>query len=308
MAPHILTRRHFLAHSLAGASLVSLGFGCATRPDVPALAFSVDDLAYGDDPHQRGELRFELGGALKPVAVLIHGGYWQQGFDRQSMTSLAEDLTRLGYATWNIDYRRVGDVGGGFPNTLQDVGDAIDLLDGLAEQRQLDLSRVVVIGHSAGGQLALWSAGRHRLDAGAPGADPVVRAAAAVSLSGVNTLEDAVRAADPADPASVTLAEAVTRFLGGGPDEVARAYEVADPAALLPLDVPQLLVHGEDDRTVPIEHSDRYAAAAARAGDDITFIRLPKVTHFDVIKANDQLWDEVTDWLPTRIGVSPTPA
>lgn len=244
-------------------------------------------LAYGDHPDQVGNLHLPVGAGPWPVVVLIHGGFWRWGWDRTLMTRLAHDLAGRGFAAWNIEYRRVGQDGGGWPGTLEDVAAAADAVAGL---EGVDASRVATVGHSAGGQLAVWLAARHRLPAGAPGAGPAVRPRVAISQAGVVDL--AAGAADRlGDGACAAL-------LGGTPAEVPERYAVASPAALLPLGVPQLLVHGGRDDIVPPAQSRAYAEAAAAAGDDVELIELPDADHSDVIEPEHAAWAQVVERLP----------
>jgi acetyl esterase/lipase len=247
-------------------------------------------IAYGDHPDQVANLHLPAGepGAdgTWPAAVLIHGGFWRYGWDRTLMTPLARDLAARGIAAWNIEYRRVGQEGGGWPGTFEDAAAAADAVLGLEE---IDASRVATVGHSAGGQLALWLAGRHRLPAGAPGADPRLRLCGAVSQAGVSDLVAGALAG--------LGGGACQALLGGEPGALPERYAVASPAALLPVGVPQLLVHGGRDGLVPPEQSRAYARAARAAGDTIALSELPAADHFDVIEEADPAWAAVVHWL-----------
>jgi acetyl esterase/lipase len=250
-------------------------------------------IAYGDHADQVGNLHLPPGepavdGAW-PAVVLIHGGFWRYGWDRTLMTPLARDLAACGIAAWNIEYRRVGQEGGGWPGTLEDVAAAADAL---VDLEGIDASRVATVGHSAGGQLALWLAGRHRIPAGAPGADPRLRPCGAVSQAGVGDLVAGATAG--------LGGGACQALLGGEPDDVPERYAVASPAALLPLGIPQLLVHGARDDLVPPDQSRDYAAAARAAGDTVELSELPAADHFDVIEETDPAWAAVVDWLRGR--------
>lgn len=252
-------------------------------------------LAYGTDPSQLADLHLPTdaeGAHVRgsdavlgwPVVVVIHGGYWGSGYGRSLGTGLAADLAKHGVAAWNIEYRRVGN-GGGWPTTLLDVARAVDALADIADPAvggRLDLDRVVTVGHSAGGQLAMWLAGRHKLPAGAPGAGPQVRIQGVVAQAGVL---DLVRGA-----AAGLGGGAVVRLLGGTPDEVPDRYAVASPYELLPIGVPSTLVHGTKDKVVPIDQSDRYAAAAIAAGDTVDLQRLKNVDHFAPIDPRMRAW------------------
>src|SRR3954447_12215969 len=163
---------------------------------------TVREIAYGDHPDQVGDLHLPDGDAKPvsrgrgvgeggtesrrlPLIVMIHGGFWRLPWDRTLMTPLARDLAARGIAAWNIEYRRVGQEGGGWPGTLDDVAAAADAAAGLDG---IDANRVATAGHSAGGHLALWLAARHRLPEGAPGAHPRLRPCGAVSQAGVSDL------------------------------------------------------------------------------------------------------------------------
>lgn len=245
--------------------------------------------SYGTGPEQMGDLLVPDGPGPHPVVVLVHGGFWRSAYARDLMTPLAVDLAARGWASWNVEYRRVGHDGGGWPGTLTDVADAVDHLASLAGAAGLDLRRVVSVGHSAGGHLALWLACRPGLPAGAPGAGPAVPVAAAVSQAGV---------ADLVAGAEARLSNgACAAFLDGWPSEVPDRYGLASPVARVPLGVPQLLVHGLDDDTVPVDQSRRHAAAARAAGDPVELVELAGVGHMDVIDPSSPAWAAVTDRL-----------
>lgn len=220
---------------------------------------------YGDDRSQVGDLHLPSGGGPHPVVVLIHGGSWHKRYGRAVMRALAADLVQRGLAVWNIEYRRLG-AGGGWPATFADVAAAVDRLDGL--HPSLDLSRVEVLGHSAGGHLALWAAGRARLPTGSPGAvagRPRVPIARAISLAGVCDLAGAYRE---------WHGGAVRALMGGSPERLPERYEVADPMRRVPLGMPVLLVHGVLDKTVSVGLSRSYASAAREAGADVELVEI----------------------------------
>ena len=248
-------------------------------------------IAYGDHPDQVGNLHLPIGEGPWPTVTLIHGGFWKWGWDRTLMTPLAHDLAHRGIAAWNIEYRRVGQPGGGWPGTLEDVAAAVDVLEAM---QHVDASRVVTVGHSAGGQLAVWLAARHRLPEGVPGAAPRVRPCAAVSQAGV---VDLVRGAadDLGDGACVA-------FVGGSAAEVPQRYSVASPAALLPLGVPVLLVHGGRDDIVPPSQSRDYADVARLGGEQVDLAEFPAADHFDVIEPGDESWSVTCSWLDRAVG------
>lgn len=250
-------------------------------------------IAYGEHPDQVGNLHLPVGDGPWPVVVLIHGGFWRFGWDRTLMTPLARDLQARGIAAWNVDYRRVGQEGGGWPGTLEDVAAAADAVAGLGG---VDPDRVIAAGHSAGGQLALWLAARHRLAPGLPGASPRVRVRGAVSQAGPTDL---------ARGAAENLGDgACQALLGGAPDAVPERYAAASPAALLPIGVPLLLVHGDGDDVVPPSQSHVFARAARVAGDDVEVVDVPGADHFDVVEAEHEGWAAVVGRLPRLLAGS----
>jgi acetyl esterase/lipase len=234
---------------------------------------------YGSHFHQFGDLLVPDRPGPFPVAVVLHGGFWRERFSLDLMEDHARDLSRRGFAAWNVEYRRVGEVsGGGYPVTLEDVAAAIDALAGV--DAPLDLDRVVAIGHSAGGQLALWAAGR---DA------PAVRLAGVVSQAGVHDLREADR---------LGLGEGATaEFMGGHADERPDAYADASPIERLPLGVPALLVHGEADERVPAGLSSSYAEAARTADDEVELSLRPGDDHFVHLDVSGGAWEDVARWL-----------
>jgi acetyl esterase/lipase len=291
---------------LAGAAALALGAvvvpGCRDGGGDGALRLRVTAEAYGTDPNQSGDLHVPLVGGPHPVVVLVHGGYWSVGLDRSAMRPLAEELVQLGYAVWNIDYRRVGEPGGGWPGTLTDVGDAVDHLATLAPANRLDLDKVAVVGHSAGSQLAFWTGARHAQGALAPGGAPVVRPAALASLSGVLDLEAAARLPDEGRLGD--LRRSTLAFLGGPPEAEPGRYAVASPLAAQPLGVPQLLLHGVDDEIVPAAQSERFRDGAIAVGDPVTASILAGVDHFDTAASNKAWWAAVINWLPVALGTT----
>lgn len=253
---------------------------------------------YGDDEWHFGDLRLPAGEGPHPVALIIHGGFWKAQYGLDLMDAMSDDLTSKGFATWNIEYRRTGHAGGAFPGTLADVGAAADHLRQLATEYPLDLTRVVAIGHSAGGHLALWLAGRHRLSAGSElHVEAPLPLRGVVSLAGVTDLHLMWEVRQENSP--------VVAFLGGTPDQVADRYSQASPAQLLPLGVPQVLVHGTEDEDVPLVLSTSYWKKALAIGDPVEMVELPGVEHFKVIDPASEAWPPIEAVMRKLIGESP---
>jgi 3-dehydroquinate dehydratase type II len=243
-----------------------------------------ETLPYGTEPEQVGDLRLPPGDGPFPVAVIIHGGFWREVWTRDLMDGIAVDLTRRGWATWNIEYRRLG-AGGGWPETVDDVARAMDFLSDLSSSFPLDTTRVVTIGHSAGGHLALWLAARTGLSPDGPGAIPQVIPRAGVGLAPVADL-GAAYSAGIGDAA-------VEAFLHRAPAEDPDTYGLADPARLLPMGVRQLIVHGDADQEVPVSLSEDYVGKAADAGDAVVFHELTGADHDSLIDPTGEAWESI---------------
>jgi acetyl esterase/lipase len=234
-------------------------------------------LAYGSDPNQFGDLRLPRSaapsGKLFPVVMNIHGGFWRARYDLAHAGHLCAALTQKGIATWNVEYRRVGNEGGGWPGTFEDVARAYRYLPQIAGPYKLDARRVVIMGHSAGGQLALC------LVAHEPSAQRVV------SLAGVVDLQRAFELHLSSD--------AVVEFLGGKPGEVADHYREADPMQLSIAKARQILIHGTADDEVPPGFSQLYTEAKQKRGEAVTFVPIQKASHYDMIDPRSSAWKEV---------------
>jgi acetyl esterase/lipase len=251
---------------------------------------------YGGDPAQFGELWLPEGAAAGTV-VVIHGGFWRARYDLSLGRPLAADLAARGYAAWNLEYRRAL-AGGGWPETFEDVAAGIDLLATLP----VDTSRVVAVGHSAGGHLSAWAAGRAKLPPGAPGApaggDPgraggsrraFVAVTGVVSQAGVLALADCAR--------ERVGGTAALDLMGAGPDELQAEYRLADPIAAVPLDAPVLCLHSRGDADVPYSYSERYVAAATAAGGRATLTETHG-DHFTLIDPASADWAAAIAALP----------
>lgn len=241
-------------------------------------------IAYGQGEAQYGELWLPRGEGPHPLVIMIHGGCWRAEIPGTILQDqLNADLRRRGHAVWNITYPRVGHDDGGYPGTFISVAAALDHVRGLAEEHPLDLSRSVVVGHSAGGHLALWSAARPLLAEDAPGASKAAFIPRAViSLAGLNDLEHYAAHG----PGRCGEPEIVEALVG------ARAAPYADtsPARLLPLGVPQVLISGGLDPIVSPALGRAYAARAEAAGDEVRHIEIAEAGHFELIDPAAPAW------------------
>lgn len=265
-------------------------------PGGAAAVPTIRRITYGDGACRFGELSLPPGDAPVPgTVVVVHGGFWRAAYGLELGRPLAADLVRRGWAVWNVEYRRVGGPGadaGGWPATFEDVAVAVDALAGPvaeAASGRIDPTRVVAVGHSAGGHLAAWLAARPGLPDGAPGAAPAVVLLGAVSQAGVLDLDDGARQG--------LGAGAIQAFLGGGPDEVPQRYALGSPIERVPFETPVVCVHGTADDRVPIRQGERFAAAAGAE-----LVRLPGVDHFAVIDPATDAWRACRDAAERLLG------
>ena len=223
-------------------------------------------IAYGSDPNHFGHLRLPALAGPHPLVILVHGGFWRDRYDLSHMEPLAEALTRDGYATWSVEYRRTGQPGGGWPRTLDDVLAAAKFRADLAAEFPVDSARAVVIGFSAGGHLALCVAA----------ADDKLRGV--VSLAGVADLQSAW---------DLRLSDGVVRdFLGALPE----ALPQASPARLS-IRIPQRLIHGDQDESVPISIARHYVQA--KQNEDVQLVEVAGMNHGDLVNPESRAYAEV---------------
>lgn len=283
---------------------------------------AVRTIAYGPEFSQAGELYLPAGEGPFPTVVLIHGGWWTAMFDRRQVVPLAEDLVSRGFAVWNIDYRSIGEPGGGWPGTFEDVAAAVDAVADL--DPAIDTSRVMIVGHSAGGHLATWTAHRSVLPDGVPGAHPRVRLLGAVTLAGILDLVaadkaklgtvladlDAEQPAGAPEPSRPDLWAGVAAevgdgimplLLGGHVAEYGDRYASASPTLLRDGGVPVLVVHGTTDDVIPAAYGRAYTEAAESKGADVSFVPSPGTGHFGVIDPNGYAWGVAREWLEQRL-------
>ena len=259
-----------------------------TWPDLTAKAKPAADatVEYGPDSMQRADVWLPASKGPFPVVLMVHGGCWQTSIaDRSLMNWIADDLRKDGIAVWNIDYRGVDRSGGGYPGTFADAAKATDQLAANARKYNLDTGRVVAVGHSAGGHLALWLAGRQKLPKDSPLRTPhPLKIAHVISLGGLPDLEATV-----ASPDNGCGTDVVTRLVGTGrPDP----YADTSVPRLLPLGVPQDLVNGREDRIIPYRMATDYVATAGAAGDSVALHTVPATGHVELVAPDSAAWAE----------------
>ncbi len=252
-------------------------------------------ILYAPGEYQFGDLRVPKlkNGELAPVLVFLHGGWWKAKYGLEYGGHLCGALKADGIATWSLEYRRVGDRGGGWPGTLQDVALGYDYLGTLARSYPLDLRRVVVAGHSAGGQLAFWLAGRQHLPDDGPLRRPVrmLPMAAVIGLAGAVDLRLTMdlagwfRFAHDRDE--------VLAFMGASPKDAPERYRTGNPGDLLPLNVPQVLLQGSGDDQIPAQLPARWAERGHRMGESVTVEMIQGAGHFDVVDPASAAWPTV---------------
>ena len=240
-------------------------------------------IAYGTDDYQKVDIWLPAGNGPFPAVLMVHGGCWTTSIaDRSLMDWAAEDLREAGYAVWNIDYRGVDRPGGGYPGTFLDAAAAADLMRANADRYQLDLGRIVAVGHSAGGHLALWLAARPRLPVDSPLHTPnPLPIAHVISLGGLPDLE-----AVAASPDNGCGTDVVRQLVGGDRADVYRDTSVP---RLLPLGVQHDLINGREDAIIPYRLATEYVA---RADGEATLHTIPATGHVELIAPGSTAWTE----------------
>jgi acetyl esterase/lipase len=240
-------------------------------------------VAYGRDPNQFGEIRLPKTKPPFPVVMNIHGGFWRAAYGLAHAGHLCAALSARGMATWNVEYRRVGNPGGGWPGTFEDVRNAYRFLPQLAKTYNLDSAKVLVMGHSAGGQLALCVAAHE---------SALKRV---ISLAGVVDLRQAWELHLGND--------AVVAFLGGKPGDAHDHYGEADPMRLtIPRTTTQWLIHGSADDVVPSVLSRNYTQEKKQRGEDVHYLEISTAGHYDLIDPRSRAWPKVENTVSHELG------
>ena len=277
------------------AALAVAGFAVAAKPQSqnsrsilirPAPAAD-QRIAYGSNEFQYGDLRVPKTAGKHPVAIVIHGGCWMAQYGLGYMGHLSAALTEAGFATWNIEYRRVGNPGGGWPGTFEDTAKATDYLREIADKYSLDLNQVIAVGHSAGGHLALLLGARPQFKKDNPlySANPL-KLRGVVSLAGITDLRRTGTACD----------KEIIQFTGGEAKDKAAIYDQASPINLLPLGVKQKIVQGDADTIIPPAMATDYIAAAQKKKDsNVELISVKNADHFNIVDPQAAAWAAVLE-------------
>jgi len=243
---------------------------------------------YGSYLQNFVDIRFPKGTGPFPVLLVIHGGFWLSSYDLAHMGHLCAAFTSKGVVTCNLEYRRIGDSGGAWPGTFQDVAAAVDFtFDMMSGDPRFDVTKTVALGFSAGGHLALWLSARNRIGEGSPlRSRPKGLFRGVVSLAGVADLRAAW---------NLRLADGVVRrLMGGTPEEVPERYDAGSPIELLPTGVKQVLVHGAADEVVPVSQSEGFVERAKSLGDDSLLVKLEHTGHFELVDPESNAWPTVS--------------
>ncbi len=252
---------------------------------------------YGAGPYQFGDLWIPQtrSGSLVPLVVFFHGGWWKSQYDLGYAGYLCAALKQDGIATWSVEYRRIGETGGGWPATFQDAAAGLDFAATLAKSYPLDLTRVITMGHSAGGHLAFWVAGRHHIDLHSEiyQPRPLLPLRGAIALAGAVDLRLTIDLSG-----YFTFAhdkQEVYALMGGKPQDLPDRYKAGNPGDLLPFQVPQVLIQGTADDQIPSELPLRWAEMSRRQGGQVTISILPSADHFDVVDPESRAWGTVRE-------------
>lgn len=258
-------------------------------------------IQWGEGATDIADLWLPDGAGPHPVVLMVHGGCWQKAIaDRTLMNWAADDLRKRGMAVWNIEYRGVDEPGGGYPGTFTDVARAADALRGQAVAYNLDLNRVAAFGHSAGGHLALWLAGRHRLPPASPTRmDNPLPLVGVVNSGGLADLADSVRVTERS-----CLADIYEMLVGKISPNRANVLSDTSPAELLPLRVPQVSVNGHRDRIAPPMLGETWARKARAAGDDSTVEVVLDTGHVELVAPGSNAWEIQATVLKRMLGLA----
>ena len=246
---------------------------------------------YGSDPQQFAELTLPATTPPHPLIVLVHGGGYREMYNLRPLGPIVASLAEAGFAVWNIEYRRFGN-GGEYPRMFQDVAAAADTLAQIAEAHELDLGKVISMGHSAGGHLALWLAGRRKIKASSP-----LGGSAPLAIHGVVALAPLADVSHGSE--SDLSSDALLAVMGGTASSAPQAYRDGCPAQLLPLGVAHTTLVGSEDLAM-LANARRFVKAAQAAGDAARLIVLPGAGHFEIVAVDCDEWRAVAQAVATH--------
>lgn len=243
-------------------------------------------IAYGKNEFQFAELRLPETEGLKPVAIVVHGGCYLSKHSFDYMNELSDAITDIGFATWNLEYRRVGNPGGGWPLTFLDVADGTDHLRHIAEKYTLNLDQTIVVGHSSGGQLGIWLAGRDKISSTSelyrPAPLPIQTS---VALAPVADIARRYRQENCDNSAE--------KLMGGSPGSQKERYKQVSPVEMLPINANQIVLLGEQDTQTRKEETSEYMDKAKATGSHAEFLWLKNSNHFTFLKPEEPAGQEV---------------
>jgi len=297
-----------VAPAIAG---IAMSIGSAAAEPVSLAAFVAlerprpdFELRYGAGPSQAIDVFVPANAAPHAVAILIHGGCWSAATaGREQLRHVGAELARRGIAVWSIGYRRANEPGGGYPGTYEDVAAAVDRLRAEARRFRFDLSRTVLVGHSAGGHLALWAAARDRMPHRSPlrTEHPFVPPHI-ISVAGVGDLKAFMPAiptiCGPGIAQRLTGAASATR-----PDPFADTSPAALPAPVARVE----MLSGVLDRLIPPYVAYEHARSMRAQGKDVTLVNIEGAGHFDFVTPGTAAWDDVWNRTARALGMSHSP-
>ena len=271
------------------------------KKEMGIIRIAVD---YGVNEHQFGELLLPQGTGPFPIIMIIHGGFWRKNFDLTQMHEMAEQLAKQGIATWNIEYNRVGHEEGGWPGTFLDVANAFNYIKVLAQKYPIDLNNILIMGHSAGGHLALWLAGNDLVDPNSEIYLPIdgLNIKGVISLAGVSDLEKMYDIHYWKYKLYEIYDNPTADLLGGSPDEYRERYINASPKHLINTNIPTMLIHGALDVNVPIGLSEQFYEEALAKKANTSLEILKDAEHFEVIVPHTNSWSVITECIERLIG------
>jgi len=281
----------FLSYSLVSGYVMAAQI---TPQDILKIPYSAAEycIPYGSDSKQFGDLRLPTGKKPYPVLVVIHGGCWTSSIaNKDFMSPFAQAFTKEGFATWNIEYRCIDNKGGGWPGTFLDIGQAIDYLRKLEPKYNLDLKKVMVIGHSSGGHLALWSGARKCLGKNSELYMPnPLELKTVINLAGPGDLRGFLDAQQKCCGSRV-----IDKLLDKPSGKMDEHLLQASPYEMLPLDTNQQLIVGDNDLAASIESMNQYLDKAKHLGDTIQLVIIKEAAHFEVVDPRTAAWQTVKD-------------